>query len=214
MKVKNILLVVGITVLVFLSGTTVLSSGSIPNSANAKYATNIQTQANNNECDTGTNCAINSPQTQGDGSASSPTNLQISRSNEELEEVGEEPNPGARGFLIVKKIVNCPAGFVCPRPGPQSPYIMNVDVTGASGLGWNPKTFSGCCDTATGITQVIINLPPGGTANYIVTETAAPTIPGLTLAKVPSADCQGTIRQGQTKTCNFTNDYRVAPPAS
>jgi hypothetical protein len=201
-------------VLVVLSGTPVLSSGSIPNSANAKSATTTQTQANNNECDTGTNCAINSPQTQGDGSASSPTNLQISRSNEEQEEVGEEPNPGARGFLIVKKIVNCPAGFVCPRPGPQSPYIMNVDVTGASGLGWNPKTFSGCCDTATGITQVVINLPPGGTANYIVTETAAPTIPGLTLAKVPSADCQGTIRQGQTKTCNFTNDYRVAPSTS
>jgi hypothetical protein len=47
------------------------------------YATNMQTQANNNECDIGTNCSITSPQIQGDGTANSPTNLQISRFTEQ-----------------------------------------------------------------------------------------------------------------------------------
>ena len=70
-------------VLVVLSGIPLLSGGT--DYANAKYATNTQSQGNSNECDTGTNCAINSPQTQGDGSASSPTNLQISKFNEEAQ---------------------------------------------------------------------------------------------------------------------------------
>jgi hypothetical protein len=56
------------------------------NYANAKYGTNTQTQANANECDTGSNCAITSPQTQGDGTANSPTNLQISKFNQKEEE--------------------------------------------------------------------------------------------------------------------------------
>jgi hypothetical protein len=61
----------------------------------------------------------------------------------------------------VKKVVNCPTGFQCPRPGPSSLYKMKVDVSGwVSGLGWNPKTFDVCCDTVTGITQVVINLVP------------------------------------------------------
>jgi hypothetical protein len=69
--------------LVLLSGMPVLSGGSITtNYASARYA-NTQTQANANDCNTGTNCAINSPQTQGDGSASSHTNLQISKSTGE-----------------------------------------------------------------------------------------------------------------------------------
>ena len=61
-------------------------SGSVINNAYAKYATgtdsNTQTQANSNECPTGTNYGITSPQTQGDGTANSPTNLQISKFNE------------------------------------------------------------------------------------------------------------------------------------
>jgi hypothetical protein len=64
-------------VLVLLSGIPLISGGAM-NFADARYA-NTQTHANTNDCDTGTNCAINSPQTQGDGSASSPTNLQISK---------------------------------------------------------------------------------------------------------------------------------------
>lgn len=198
-----------LTLVLVLSGGIPLMSGSSINYAIAKYATNTQTQANNNDCNTGTNCAITSPQTQGDGTANSPVNIQISKFNEEREDgVGEEPNPGARGFLEVKKIVVCPTGFQCPRPGPTSPYKMKVDVSGdLSGAGWNPKSFDGCCDSPTGITQVIINLTPGGTANYIVTETDAPTIPGLTLVKVPSAGCQGTIRQTERKICNFVNEY-------
>ena len=86
MKVKYIPVLALIGLLAILSGMPLFSmgSGGIANSAYAKYAnTNTQSQVNNNECDTGTNCAITSPQTQGDGTANSPTNLQISKFNED-----------------------------------------------------------------------------------------------------------------------------------
>jgi hypothetical protein len=78
MKVKYVSIFT--IVLVLTSGIPLISAGSM-NYASAKYATNTQTQANSNDCDTGTNCAISSPQTQGDGSASSPINLQITETN-------------------------------------------------------------------------------------------------------------------------------------
>ena len=80
MKVKYVSIFT--ILLVLLSGIPLISSPGAINYASARYA-NTQTQANANECDTGTNCAINSPQTQGDGTANSPTNLQISKFNEE-----------------------------------------------------------------------------------------------------------------------------------
>ena len=120
--------------LVLMSGALFMSGGG----AYARYAsTKTQSQANTNNCNNGTNCAVTSPQTQGDSSASSPTSVQISKFNEENSPgVGGEPNPGAKGFLQVKKVVNCPTGFQCLRPGPSSPYKMKVDVSGGvSGLG-------------------------------------------------------------------------------
>ena len=71
MKITYVLISIFTIVLVLLSGIPLMSGGAT-NYANAKYA-NTQTQANANECDEGTTCAINSPQTQGDGSVSSPT---------------------------------------------------------------------------------------------------------------------------------------------
>lgn len=66
-------------VLVLLSGIPLITDPGATNNANAKYA-DIQTQAKANDCDDSSNCAINSHQTQGDSSASSPTSLQISGS--------------------------------------------------------------------------------------------------------------------------------------
>jgi hypothetical protein len=172
-------------VIVLLSGIPLISDDAM-NFADARY-TNTQTQANANDCNTGTNCAINSPQTQGHGSSSSPTNLQISRFNEEQEKIGEEPNPGAKGFVEVQKIVICPTagrvlyvqlqagfcmsncrqGFVCPTAGS---FTMNVDVSGYVTMR-NPHTFPGT--PSPGIVQVVINLRADGTANYIVTESGA-----------------------------------------
>ncbi|MGH9988685.1 MAG: hypothetical protein ACRD8W_32545 [Nitrososphaeraceae archaeon] len=205
----NVKYVTILAIVLVLSSGIPLMSGSSINYASAKYATNTQTMMNSNECDNGANCANPTSQSIGGGTANAPVNTQISNFNELQEGVGEEPNPGARGFVEVTKTVICPTGFQCPRPGPTSPYKMKVDVSGdVSGAGWNPMTFDGCCDTPTGITQVIINLTPDGTANYIVTETDAPTIPGLTLVKVPSTGCQGTIRQTERKICNFVNEYK------
>jgi hypothetical protein len=105
--------------LVLLSGIMLLSSPGAINYASARYA-NTQTQANANECDTGTNCAINSPQTQGDGTANSPTNLQISKFNEEQV---EEPPVGA--FLVsldncIRLVSPFPDGYRCTVVSPET----------------------------------------------------------------------------------------------
>ena len=76
MKVKYVSIFTIVSVL--LSGIPLISSSAM-NYANARYA-NTQTQANANECEGGTNCAVNSPHTQGDGVASTPLSLQISNS--------------------------------------------------------------------------------------------------------------------------------------
>jgi len=65
MKVKYVSIFTIVSVL--LSGIPLISSSAM-NYANARYA-NTQTQANANECEGGTNCAVNSPHTQGDGVA-------------------------------------------------------------------------------------------------------------------------------------------------
>ena len=151
-------------VIVLLSGIPLISDDAM-NFADARY-TNTQTRANANDCNTGTNCAINSPQTQGDGSSSSPTNLQISRFNEEQEKIGEELNPGAKGFVEVQKIVICPTAgrvlyvqlqavlqlmMMCRAMSHvESPYIS-----------WNSSSR---------YRSSRYNLRAGGTANYIVTE--------------------------------------------
>lgn len=114
-------------VLVLVSGVPLFSGPGVINNANARYApANTQTQANSNECDTGSNCAINSPQTQGDGTANSPTNLQISRFNEDQ---AGEPSTGMPVDLVVSNCqgriqVDCQINnggprirLVCPTDG-------------------------------------------------------------------------------------------------
>ena len=85
MKVKYIPVFALIGLLAILSGMPALSSG-ITYYAYARYATNTQTMANNNECDNGANCANPAPQSIGDGTANSPVNTQISNFNEEQED--------------------------------------------------------------------------------------------------------------------------------
>jgi hypothetical protein len=110
MNVKNVSIVASITVLVFLSGIPVLSSGNISNYAYARYATNAQTQANSNECTDNTNCGITSPQTHGDGTANSPVNSQVSRFNEKQEDDGV----GGNEVIFVN---NCTLDAPDPRFG-------------------------------------------------------------------------------------------------
>jgi hypothetical protein len=80
MKTAYISVSIFAIVLVLMLGVPFMTGGG--SNAYARYVRNTQTQANTNNCSNGTNCAITSPQTQGDGSASSPTNVQISKFNE------------------------------------------------------------------------------------------------------------------------------------
>jgi hypothetical protein len=72
--------------LVLMSGVPFMIGGG--SNAYARFAsTKTQSQANTNNCNNGTNCALTSPQTQGDGSASSPTSSQISNLKGELQDL-------------------------------------------------------------------------------------------------------------------------------
>jgi Collagen triple helix repeat (20 copies) len=77
--------------LVLLSGLPLISSPGSINYVNAadRYA-NTQTQSGANQCSDDIDCAINGPQSQGDGGANSPINLQISNS-------GLQGSPGPAG---------------------------------------------------------------------------------------------------------------------
>src|SRR5919106_60257 len=103
--------------LVLLSGIPLISgSGVIDNEdVYARHATNAitQTQTNANECEDGTNCAISSPQAQGDGSASSPTNLQISETNDEAPlPTTTSPTAPIVIPIIIRTQIHCPESII------------------------------------------------------------------------------------------------------
>ena len=209
MEIKNVSLVTGITVLVLISGMPVLSSGSLTGTTQAKYAADTQTQANSNKCDTGTNCAITSPQTQGDGTANSPTNLQISKFNEQDEQDGGvgEPLPDEPiGFLRLITESVCPQGFesVCPPPTGTLKLIHTDGVA-------LPDS------TSVSRTDIVIFLstttPPPFPTFYFVEQVPQPPPPGLVVNTARTPDCgPANITQDEIKTCIITNTYSVAPP--
>jgi hypothetical protein len=114
MKVKYVSIIA--IVLVLISGLPLLVGGAM-NFASARYA-NTQTQANANECETGTNCAMNSPQTQGDGIASTPMSLQISKTDGLFNGISNTPFSEER-FTIV--------GLVCGISPPGGAWITCRD---------------------------------------------------------------------------------------
>jgi len=189
-------------VLVLHSGILLISSPGQMNFASARYTpADTQTQANANECNTGTNCAINSPQTQGDGSASSPTNLQISGLRDEQR---QEPQvPPIVTVVIVTKIVECPEGFslVCPRSEDFTLRVVSENLV--------PVIFQG--DSRTG---TFVQLSTGF---FSVEEVGRPPDPpGLRFAQsVGSGDCQGAITRDQDPRplqCTIRNQYERTGP--
>jgi hypothetical protein len=189
--------------LVIMSGLPLISGGTI-NYANAKYATNTQSQANSNECDTGTNCAITSPQNQGDGTANSPTNLQISEFNEVEQEVGVIGPPN-EDFIEVTNFVTCPFDTDCPR---VDTFVMRVETNDGADI---PTILD------TKIFPMEANFSPSlGKANVpissnVVIEVAnlivPPAPPGLHLVTTTTGDCNG-FTAGGNKTCTINNDYQ------
>ena len=212
MKVKYVSIFT--IVLVLLSGLPLIASpGAGMNYANAKYPLNTQTQANANDCNTGTNCAINSPQTQGDGTANSPTNLQISEFNEEQEDgVGGPTFPIASLDFMV--IVECPPGMeqVCPREQ-DFRYTVNAFSTLGGPTSASPSEFSGSQN---------IDFFGGPHVGYFIFQTTPPTPHGLSLRMFAEGDCQmlesstrtffrGEIGDLERASCTITYQYDLAP---
>ena len=217
-------------VLVLLSGLLLIASpGALDmNYANAKYApADSQTQANANDCDNGSNCAITSPQTQGDGTANSPTNLQISGFNEEQEHGDGSDGVGVGeigvGILRFNVNVKCPAGFACP-----SPQDFQYGVTARAQFGGSvtaiPSQFSG---SDSSLVLLILNhlLDPREITSifFFIDQTAPPTPPGLALRPIVTGDCFGNLgpsdlivsgefrdldlRTFRAHSCTITNEY-------
>lgn len=194
-----------VTALVVMSGIT-LMSGSTTNFAIAKYA-NTQAQSIVNDCvGPNANCAVNSPQTQGDGGASTPMNLQISKFEEQI----QEPEfPGGQGVptVSVEKTVVCPSGFQCPGP---SQFGLDIDtVPQASsisfGLPFNISPFTTLQDIVfIGATEFQFSI-------RINPSTLPPTPPGLTL-ELDTNTCSGTVDTTQSQNCEFSSRYIPEQP--
>jgi len=212
MKVKFTPIFALVGLLAILSGMPALSTG-ITNYAYAKYGTNTQTQANANECDTGSNCAITSPQTQGDGTANSPTNLQISKFNEEQGEPNSPSDPSiARLDFNVE--VECPIGMevVCPDPEDFMHLVRAFFPAPSPPVSIVPDEFSG---------QAIIDfLFDGQQTTYLISIGPPDNPHGLWLRDPLSltGDCiqegdfllSGHLSDGDHKSCNVTYHYDYA----
>lgn len=197
MKVKYVSIFA--VVLVLMSGIPLFSGPSIINNASARYSpTNTQTEANTNECTTGTNCAVNSPQTQGDGSAWSPTNLQISGFD------GEQPPTGPGASLssaTVRVFMSaiCPEGVECPNTLKNAIGSGNTIVT--------PTMFTDNRD-------VLVQFPSAQMGFYAIFD-APPDIPeGLTLSNYFISDGCGptSIGNGEVKQCVINYTYVKSTP--
>jgi hypothetical protein len=214
---------ISVIVLVLLSGT-LLTSGYAMNSVYARYS-KTQSQANANTCSIGTNCGITSPQTQGDSSASSPTNLQISRFNEEASSIppASGSNNDFTAHMQINTFVNCPQDSACPQSNDFRYHITPnssecpIHLPPSCILNVVPETFTGL----TTVTFTIIN-----SGNFSMTVTP-PSTSGLTLQQPLEVSCvdstimpikvltqsgpdsfNGTIRQGDTAFCNIGYTYR------
>jgi hypothetical protein len=193
------------------------------NFASARYANtnaNTQTQANANECEEGTNCAINSPQTQGDGSASSPTNLQISEANEEASTIPPPTTgPGAHTSLVqITTDVSCPQGFVCPDSN-DFRYDITIDGSQCSIEAPIHCLFSATPESFSDLSVVTFNILNFGT--FVLTVTLPPTPPGLTLQQPLDLNCippgvltqtgpatfSGTIQEDTFSFCSINYVY-------
>jgi hypothetical protein len=194
-------------VLVLLSGMPLISGGAM-NPVYAKYAsTKTQSQTNTNNCNNGSNCAITSPQTQGNGNLINPFGIQ---SDLPPKQIPPQVSPDF-GVLKIVKIVNCPRGFedVCPKPEDfrlLTIFSVTIDTMESHFFVLTPGSSEG--------NELLIPellLP----ASYIVREGENPPVPaGLALVQFSSTDCRDTLSPNEQKTCTFTNDYRVAPTSS
>jgi hypothetical protein len=162
-------------VLVLLSGIPLITDPGATNNANAKYA-DTQTQAKANNCDDSSNCAINSPQTQGDGTANSPTNLQISEANEEASTSLPPTSGEPTAFLQIATHVRCDPGFDCPNANDFEYDIIPVE----QGVSAEPQTFIGS-DIGTVIKFTNFDEP---TIDFVLLS-AFPTTPEMSTMIIP-----------------------------
>ncbi|HEY1247426.1 MAG TPA: hypothetical protein VGE97_00420 [Nitrososphaera sp.] len=201
MKTAYVSLSIFAIVLVLMSGVPFMSGGG--SNAYARYARNTQTQTNINTCSNGTNCAITSPQTQGEGSVSSPTNVQISKFNEEGRNNGGGVG-STQPFGAVKVSIDKCSIDVLPSRDCPSTLRFTITVTGNSSLP-QPYIFDlGNHESATlplpeGPYRIKVGTPPGFSffgGNYFG------DCHGIFVSSEPE-DGKGNVVAGQTQICNI-----------
>ena len=146
------------------------------------------------------NCANMGPMTQGDATANSPINLQISGS----EEQDTEDTRGIALLTVIKVCSNNPGVLPTQLLPPITPSVLCVpsDYTiHVEGNSPSPSSFQG---SSVGTTVII------GEGEYSVTETKPTHTPERNIIEHLSPDCSGSISLGESKTCIITNEVRPA----
>ncbi len=231
MKTAYVSLSIFAICLVLMSGIPFMSGGA---GAYAKYARNTQTQSNTNNCSNDSNCAINSPQTQGDGTAISMTNLQMSKPsmNKSSGGVGQSDDDAS---MAIKTVIDCQVPpeleylKVCQGlkkveyridvelAVPQD-FVANTDVPGGQ---TNHIQFPWPDDiVADTIGFVLLQLPPRNSPPLVhivdvrATDLMSPQLPCKAgdfqkPLLQPFQIFQGRIHRGESIACTFTIVYRI-----
>ena len=188
-----------IAVLLVAVSTAQLSSIVLSNGAVVYAYSNSQAQSLSNECDvidsTGvSNCQNSGPQTQADGTASSPITSQVSNfGQQETQGPPSQEPPAVRVILTVIKIVEC-EGIGAGECPDASDFTMTVE-------GANPSEPSFPGSTTGTKINIDANTP------YSVGESlTSPPVPDVEVKDTTfSEQCSGQVAEGVTETCTITN---------
>lgn len=190
--------IAGVVAAVMLLSTTGLSIIATIDNVFANSRSQAMSQVNdcgNGELPLNVGCLNIASEIQGDKNTVSQTANQRFPS-------GESPIPPRdTATLIVKKLVECPSGFVCPG---SNEFEFSFIIGGAEAI---PNSFRGS-SAGTEITFVFFE---EGEAEYTLVEGNPMTPPGLELNVVRSEGCGGEIFPDETLECTIRNIYREIP---
>ena len=168
---------------------------------NRNQATGAANDCGNGQEPTNIGCQNTDSQIQGDENAAAITSQQTFPSV--TREPPSPPEPPETATLIIKKIVECVPGQMCPSlPSPQEFGIL-IDTA----VDPDPGPIANTPQLATGV-PVTVN--PGeyeATENKIPPDPLGPFFQGFTTSEDCSSDVNGPILAGEERECIITNTY-------
>ena len=193
----NIAILAAVTVMLVAASAMAAAQDTL--AAKKREYTQAESQANdcgNSKLPLNIGCQNAGSQIQGDENA-------VSLATEQRFPSHEVPSPPLEdtATLIVKTVVECPSGFVCPEP---DDFDYGFIIGGGTAT---PSSFSG---SSTGV-EVTFVFDEEGDIDYQLLQGSLTTPPGLRHIVDPSQDCSGLLDPGETKTCIASNIYAPDP---